>query len=82
MKYNKETRCYENLLFLKQGYYNYRYLSVNNKEKKIDHGFFEGSFFDTENDYLLLIYHRSPRKSYDQLINYSIYNSAAGLLKN
>ena len=43
----------------KQGYYNYRYLTLNTKTNLIDHCFFEGSFYDTENDYLLLIYHRS-----------------------
>lgn len=74
--YNLETRSYEKLLFLKQGYYNYRYISVSQgKERKADHGFFEGNYFDTENDYLLLIYHRDPRKTYDQLINFSLFNS-------
>lgn len=82
MTYNKETRCYEKLLFLKQGYYNYRYLSVNKEDNKIDHTLFEASFFDTENDYLLFIYHRNPRKSYDQLINFSIYNTNDKMIKN
>lgn len=82
MIYNSETRCYEKLLFLKQGYYNYRYLAVNAKTNKIDHCFFEGSFYDTENDYLLLIYHRSPRKTYDQIIYFGVYNTAANNIKN
>lgn len=82
MTYNKETRCFEKLLLLKQGYYNYRYLLYNKDEQRFDYSFFEGSFFDTENDYLLLIYHRSPRKSYDQLINFSIYNSKRNLIRN
>ncbi|MDR2836851.1 MAG: DUF5103 domain-containing protein [Bacteroidales bacterium] len=82
MIYNEKTRCYEKLLFLKQGYYNYRYVAKNTETGKIDHTFFEGSFFETENDYLLLIYYRNPRYSYDKLINFSIYNSANGLIKN
>lgn len=82
MDFNPETRSYEKLLFLKQGYYNYRYLTLNTKTNLIDHCFFEGSFYDTENDYLLLIYHRSPRKSYDQLIYYGLYNTTSNNLKN
>jgi len=74
--YNLENRCYEKLLLLKQGYYNYRYITVSQDSKKtVDQSFFEGSYFDTENDYLLFVYHRNPRKSYDQLINYTMFNS-------
>jgi hypothetical protein len=74
--YNLETRCYEKLLLLKQGYYNYRYITVSKDEKRmVDHGFFEGNYFDTKNDYQLFIYHKSPQKSYDQLINYTVFNS-------
>jgi hypothetical protein len=76
MLYNLETRCYEKLLLLKQGYYNYRYITVSqDASKTADHTFFEGSYFDTENDYLILVYHRNPRKTYDELINFTILNS-------
>ncbi len=75
--YNLETRCYEKLLFLKQGYYNYRYLLVDNdKSKKPDQSFFEGSHQQTLNDYLLLLYYREPGTSYDRLVNFTVFNSA------
>ncbi len=77
LKYNLERRTYERLLFLKQGYYNYRYLKVyHDNTKQIDHDFFEGSHFETENNYILLIYHRSPSESYDKLVSYSVYNTS------
>ncbi len=77
LTYNLETRCYEKLLFLKQGYYNYRYLLVDNdKTKKPDHSFFEGSHQQTQNDYLLFLYYREPGSSYDRLVNFTVFNSA------
>ncbi len=76
MEYNLETRAYEKILLLKQGYYNYRYLLVDNdKNKPPDHAFFEGSHFETENDYLLFIYHREPGRTYDKLVAYRKFNS-------
>lgn len=77
MEYNAETRCYEKLMFLKQGYYNYQYLVIprDNTSASIDRMFFEGSHKETENDYLLFVYHRNPSESYDRLINYTKFNS-------
>jgi hypothetical protein len=76
MKYNMEAHCYELLMFLKQGYYNYRYVVVPEGEGAgMDRFFFEGSHKQTENDYLLFVYHRNPSESYDRLINYTKFNS-------
>jgi hypothetical protein len=76
MKYNMEAHCYELLMFLKQGYYNYRYVVVPEGEGAVlDRFFFEGSHRQTENDYQLFVYHRNPSESYDKLINYTKFNS-------
>jgi len=76
MQYNYETHCYELLMFLKQGYYNYRYVVVPEGEgATMDRYFFEGSHRQTENDFLLFVYHRNPSESYDRLINYTKFNS-------
>ncbi len=76
MKYNLETRAYEKVLLLKQGYYNYRYLLVDdNNIKPPDHTFFEGSHFQTENEYLIFVYHRAPGRSYDRLVGFKQMNS-------
>ena len=76
LKYNPETKHYELLLLLKQGYYNYRYVSVK-KDSSLspDHSFFEGSHRQTENNYVILVYHRGPSDSYDKLVSYEILNS-------
>jgi hypothetical protein len=74
MLYNLETGCYEKLLFLKQGYYNYRYLLVDkDPSKKPDHSYFEGSHQQTENDYLLFLYLRETGSSYDRLVNFTVF---------
>lgn len=76
MKYNMETHCYELLMFLKQGYYNYRYVVVpEGVGAGLDRFFFEGSHKQAENDYQLFVYHRNPSESYDRLINYTKFNS-------
>lgn len=76
MSYDLEQRAYRKQLLLKQGYYNYRYVLVYDDESKAkDHCFFEGSHFETENDYLILVYHREPGRTYDKLISYTKLNS-------
>ncbi|MBN2778494.1 MAG: DUF5103 domain-containing protein [Bacteroidales bacterium] len=77
LQYDLEKRSYDKLLFLKQGYYNYRYVLVTEENSviKSDHSYFEGSYRETENDYQLFIYHRDPSESYDKLINYTLFNS-------
>lgn len=77
MKYNLETRAYECLLMLKQGFYNYQYIILPaDKNSQVERQFFEGSHKETENDYQLLVYYRSPSASYDRLVGYMKFNSA------
>jgi hypothetical protein len=40
-----------------------------------DETYTEGSFWDTENDYYILVYHRKFGAQYDQLIGYRKLNS-------
>jgi hypothetical protein len=77
MKYNPQSRCYEVLMLLKQGYYNYRYVAVKSKDGKniSDHSFLEGSHKQTENDYYIFVYHKSVSDNYDKLIGYKVLNS-------
>ncbi|HET8962995.1 MAG TPA: DUF5103 domain-containing protein [Chitinophagales bacterium] len=74
MKFNPERMGYEGLLQLKQGYYNYEYVFMNDKQKA-DETVIEGSHAVTENDYTILVYHRFPGTFYDQLIAVKRLNS-------
>ncbi len=71
MLYNVETGCYEKLLFLKQAYYNYRYVLID-KNSKVNQSFFEGSHQQTENNYLLFIYFKGVSDNYYRLLNFTI----------
>lgn len=75
MKYNYERFGYEANLYLKQGYYNYEYLFMKDGAKTGDVNFIEGSYFDTENEYTIYVYHRATGTDYDQLISVKRINS-------
>jgi len=62
-------------LFLKQGVYDYTYVWVD-KAGKADYTALEGSHFETENDYQLLVYYRPAGARWEELIGYQLLNSA------
>ncbi|MCL2651761.1 MAG: DUF5103 domain-containing protein [Candidatus Azobacteroides sp.] len=66
ISYNDDTKSYEKAAFLKQGLYNYLYVSKNNN--KIITELIEGNYFQTENEYMILVYYRPPGGRYDKLI--------------
>ncbi len=67
MTFNEAKGVYEVTAFLKQGYYNYTYIAVdkNNPAQKHD---LEGDYWETENDYTILMYYKSFTDRTDQLI--------------
>jgi len=75
MKYNPESKAYELRLLLKQGYYNYRYEFLEKGKVSSDASLTEGNYYETENDYVILIYHRGSSSRYDRLIGYQVANS-------
>lgn len=68
MTYNEKRYGYEASLFIKQGYYNYTIVLSNDDSKGGDQSVVEGSHFDTENEYDILVYHRQFGTYHDQLI--------------
>lgn len=68
LTYNPETKAYEAAQLLKQGAYNYRYVYTNPETKQLSWSLTEGNFHETENDYLILVYHRPVGVRYDKLI--------------
>ena len=63
MDYNYDHNIYQKTVLLKQGYYNYCY-----KLKKQDIYPVDGSFYETENDYVIYVYLHDFRMNYDKLI--------------
>lgn len=69
MEYNEATKSYEKAVLLKQGYYSYQYLLLD--EDGITHVVEnEGNFYQTENTYQVLVYYREPGGRADRLVGY------------
>ena len=68
LHYNDNTKLYETSILLKQGFYNYTYVSVN-KNFEINTTL-EGSHYQTENDYSVLVYYQKFGSRYTQVIGY------------
>ncbi len=60
---------YEATLVLKQGLYNYQYLV---ESKKLPPWYFEGSHFETENTYEVLVYNHAFQPNADLMIGYFV----------
>mgnify|MGYP000993745900 FL=1 len=75
MTYNYTRNGYEAKLYLKQGYYNYQYVLSDDSRKGGDETVTEGSYWDTENDYYIYVYHRKFGTYYDQLLGVKKLNS-------
>ena len=69
MSFNQLELQYEADLYLKQGLYNYMYVLVQDGNERADMTFIEGSHFETENDFTILVYHRPLGLDYDKLIS-------------
>lgn len=67
MKFNNRTGLYELPILLKQGFYNYKYVTVDHKNNLNDYEI-EGSFYQTENEYTVLVYYRKMGARYDEVI--------------
>lgn len=76
MQYKPEIKAYETALLLKQGYYNYQYILVNPQTGETDNCI-DGDFFQTENEYIILVYHRANGSRYDRLVGYKKMNYSA-----
>ncbi|MEI6852995.1 MAG: hypothetical protein WCL06_09135, partial [Bacteroidota bacterium] len=75
MKYNYDLKGYEANLYLKQGYYNYQYVFLENGSKVGDETLIEGSHYETDNEYTIYVYHREQGKVYDVLVGYKQFNT-------
>ncbi|MBL7802164.1 MAG: DUF5103 domain-containing protein [Saprospiraceae bacterium] len=69
MEYLPEAKAYVVEPLLKQGYYNYEYVVVDRKSGKIDESEFEGNWYETRNDYIILVYYRPFGDRYDRLMS-------------
>ena len=57
LAFNSESGLYETAIKLKQGFYNYKYV-VADVNGQLDEGAISGNFYQTENNYKVLVYYR------------------------
>jgi hypothetical protein len=80
MKFNTEKGVYESTLFLKNGYYDYCYVTIdrNDKNRKASFESTEGNYWESENTYTILVYYRPLAGRSDELIALANINSLTG----
>jgi hypothetical protein len=76
LEYDAVKNRYYTQLLLKQGVYDYAYVWVPKSTNKPDDAYFEGSHFETENDYQLLVYYRPAGARWVELVGYRVLNTA------
>ena len=69
MDYNSQTGRYEAAILLKQGAYDYQYLWVEENKTLGQTKPAEGDWYETKNEYLILLYYRQRGSRYDRLIS-------------
>jgi hypothetical protein len=74
MKYNDSTGLYEGSVFMKQGYYSYTYTLVD-EDGADKTNFLEGNYWETENNYTILVYYKGFTDRTDLLIGVGQVNS-------
>ncbi|MEW5674894.1 DUF5103 domain-containing protein [Flavobacterium enshiense] len=75
MDYNAESGLFEKAILMKQGFVNYQYV-IADKKGKIDYeNAVDGNFYQTENNYFILVYYKGNNERYDRVIGRGIANS-------
>jgi hypothetical protein len=75
LQYDAAKNRYGTQLFLKQGVYDYSYVWVPNGSNKPDNTYFEGSHFETENNYQILVYYHPAGARWTELVGYQVLNT-------
>ncbi len=71
MVYNRGKGAYESTQLLKQGAYNYQYLTVPEGSMTGRTYDIEGDFYQTTDEYSIAVYYRKPGELYDRLVGWA-----------
>ncbi len=74
MTFNEKTQLYEVAIPFKQGFYNYTYVT-SDSSGEVDNHQIEGSFYQTENEYTVIVYLKQFGDRYTQVIGVGSSNS-------
>ncbi|MBR4644580.1 MAG: DUF5103 domain-containing protein [Bacteroidaceae bacterium] len=70
MEYDEVNKQYHAAVLLKQGYYSYQFRQEDGATART-----EGDFYQTENEYSVMVYYRGQGARYDRLVGYSAVNT-------
>lgn len=75
MDFNTKNGLYEKAVLIKQGFTNYQYITVNSKGIIDQENAIDGNFYQTENDYTVLVYYKGSTDRYQRVIGRGSANS-------
>ena len=75
MDYNPKKGIYEKAILIKQGFTNFKYIIADDKGVIDDENAIDGNFYQTENDYTILVYYKESIGRYDRVIGKGTANS-------
>lgn len=75
MEYNYKAKAYEANMLLKQGYYNYTYMFLEDGQTEGTVELIDASFLQTRQIYTFYVYHRQMGMRYDRLVGHDIIGS-------
>jgi len=75
MDYNPKKGIYEKALLIKQGFTNFEYVIVDRKGAIDNENAIDGNFYQTENEYSVLVYYRGNTDRYDRVVGKGNANS-------
>ena len=67
MIYNENKKAYISKFLLKQGFYNYTFATLNS-ENEVNTNDVNGSFYETENEYIVIVYYKPFGSFYERVI--------------
>ncbi len=78
LNYNDIYKAYIGEALLKQGFHNYYYVRVPKKGGKPDWSEIEGNWYETENEYTILIYYRGFTDRHDRVVAAHVFATGQG----
>ncbi len=75
MDFNAEKNIYEKAILIKQGFTNFQYQIADDKGNIDGENAIDGNYWQTENDYTILVYYRENNDRYQKVIGKATANS-------
>lgn len=75
MDYNESKGIYEKALMIKQGFTNFQYVVADEKGRIDNENAIDGNFYQTENNYFVIVYYKENGQRYDRIIGKGVATS-------